>query len=426
MILRLSHPGARGALVAIALFSALWLAFFSIRTAWATHERELETGEGLERAAKLEPDNARNWYFLGRFLQYDLEQQDSTRAIAAYRRALAIDPNSADTFLELGTAYELNGDLAAAHTAYARAKAAYPASADVSWRYGNFLLRQGELAPAYFEIRRAVLADPNRAPGAFTRCYRVNPDAEFIIKEVLPPSAVGYTEVIREIADEQTDIAMRVWVRLAALHPHLAPRDVFPLVNALLQRRRYAEARRIWNEGMSFTEAGSAIVDPGALVWDGGFESGLNGYAFAWQFDTLRAGVQTSFDSRVKHSGKQSLKLGFDGKHNVKLENICALAVVEPGETYLLSGWIQTDKLTSDQGIALRIGAGSATAKTPTIQGSTPWTLVETKWTAGEDAHIAGICVDRDPSERTEGRIRGTAWIDDVSLTRAVPERVQP
>lgn len=426
MILRVSHPGTRGALVAIAFSLALWLAFFSIRAAWATYERELETGEGLERAAKLEPGNARNWYLLGRFLQYDLEQQDSARAIDTYRHALAIDPNSADTLLELGTAYELNSDIAAAHTAYARAKAVYPASADVSWRYGNFLLRQGELPPAYFEIRRAVVADPNRAAEAFTRCYRANPDADFILKEVLPPSAIGYAGVIREIADEQTDIAMKVWVKLAALHPHLDPRDVYPLVNALLQHRRYAEARRVWNEGMSFTDAGSAIVDPGAMVWDGGFESGLNGNDFAWQFDTLRAGVQTSFDSRTRHSGKQSLRLSFDGKHNVKLENICTLAVVEPKETYFLSGWIQTDKLTSDQGVGLRIGAESAPAKTPAILGSTPWTLVETKWTADGDAHIAGICVNRDPSERTEGRIRGTAWIDDVSLTRAAPERVQP
>src|ERR1700737_4854619 len=110
MILRVSHPGTRGVLVAIAFFLVSWLAFFSIRTAWATYQRELETGKGLERAAKLEPGNARNWYLLGRFLQYDLEQQDSARAIDSYRHALAIDPNSADTLLELGTAYELNGD----------------------------------------------------------------------------------------------------------------------------------------------------------------------------------------------------------------------------------------------------------------------------------------------------------------------------
>jgi tetratricopeptide (TPR) repeat protein len=427
MVLRLSNSVTRGALVAAAFFFALWLSFFSIRTAWATHERELETNEGLERAAKLEPGNARNWYLLGRFLQYDLEQQDSERAIGAYSRALAIDPNSADTLLELGTAYELNGDLASARTAYARAKAVYPASANVSWRYGNFLLRQGDLQPAYTEIRRAVLADPSRAPEAFSRCYRANPDADFILKEVLPPSETGYVEVIRGIADTQTEIAMKIWTRLAGLHPHLYPRDVTPLVNALLQQQKYAEARRVWDGGMSFTEAGSAVLDSGSILWDGGFESGLNEGDFAWKFDLLRAGVQASFDSREKHSGSRSLRLSFDGKHNVNLENTCTSAVVESGKTYLLSGWIQTDKLTSDQGVGLRISTpGSASVKTRDIRGSTPWTLVEAIWTAGSEAHLAQVCVSREPSERMEGRIQGTAWVDDVSVTPAAAEKAKP
>src|SRR5947209_19536176 len=139
MILRLSHSQTKAALVVLAFLACFWLCFFSLRTAWATRDRDLESKEGFERAAKLEPGNARNWYLLGRFLQYNLEVQDTPGAIAAYQRALAIDPNSAETLLELGSAYELNGDFAPARTAYARAKSVYPASADVSWRYGNFL-----------------------------------------------------------------------------------------------------------------------------------------------------------------------------------------------------------------------------------------------------------------------------------------------
>lgn len=427
MILRVSHSVTRGALVASAFFFAWGLTFYSIRTAWATHERELETGEGFERATTLEPGNARNWYALGRFWQYSLDKQDSTRSIAAYSRALAIDPNSADTLLELGTAYELNGDFGAARLAYARAKVVYPASADVSWRYGNFLLRQGDLRPAYVEIRRAVLADANRAPEAFSRCYRANPDADLILNEVLPPSERGYAEVIRDIAETHTDIALKVWKKLAALHPHLFPRDVYPLVDGLLREKEYAEAKRVWDEGMSFTDAGAGRSDSEAILWDGGFESSLNGYLFAWHFEALQGGVQTNFDSREKHSGNRSLRLGFDGKHNVNLENICTLAVIEPRETYLLSGWIRADKLTSDQGVGLRItGSDSARAKTQIIQGSTPWTQVQVKWTAGSETHLAEVCVNRDPSERTEGRIRGTAWIDDVALTKTSAERSNP
>ncbi|HXM98584.1 MAG TPA: tetratricopeptide repeat protein [Candidatus Dormibacteraeota bacterium] len=424
MILRISNTATRGAIVAIALVTLLWLSFYGIRAARATHYRESGRASGIERAAKLEPENARNWYFLGLSRQYDLEQQDSPGAIAAYNRALSIYGNSADTLMELGTAYELHGDFAAARAAFTKAKAVYPASADVSWRYGNFLLRQGNLPEAYIEIRRAVLADPNRAPEAFSRCYRANRDEDLILNEVLPPSTTGYVEVIRDIADTQTEIAVKVWKRLAALQPRLVVRDVYPLVNALLQKHDYAQARRVWDEGVNFTDAQPAASDNGAALWDGGFESGLNGYDFAWHFDAMRDGVQTSFDSREKHSGARSLRLDFGGKRNVQLENPCTIAVVEPRETYLLSGWIKTDKLTSEEGVKLRISAdGSELSKTQAVLGSTPWSEVQTKWTAGSGARIAQVCVSREPSERTEGRIRGTAWVDDVALTRVAQGR---
>jgi hypothetical protein len=327
--------------------------------------------------------------------------------------------------LELGSAYELNGDLAPARAAYARAKSVYPASADVSWRYGNFLLRQGDFPAAYLEIHRALLADPKNAAEAFSICYRANPDADFILKEVIPPSQIAYVAIIREIVETHLDIAEKVWTKLAGLRPYLNPRDVYPLVDAMLRAKKYAEARRVWNEGMSFTDAGAA-TDASAMIWDGGFESGLNGRDFAWQFEALHDGVQARFDLREKHSGKRSLRMDFDGKHNVRLENICTAAVVQPGETYLLSGWIRTDKLTSDQGVGLRIGGGTLSARTESLLGNKPWMRVEVRWTADRQTRIAPICVYREPSERTEGRIRGTAWIDDITLSPGARERTQP
>ena len=236
----------------------------------------------------------------------------------------------------------------------------------------------------------AVLADPTRAPEAFSRSYRANRDEDLILNEVLPPSTIGYVEVIREIAETQTDIAVKVWKRLVTLHPHLFPRDVYPLVNALLQKHNYGEARRVWDEGINFTDSHAAPNDNGPALWDGGFESGLNGYDFAWHFDAMSDGVQTSFDSREKHSGARSLRLDFGGKRNVRLDSPCTIAVVEPRETYVLSGWIKTDKLTSEEGVRLRIGAdGSELSKTQAVLGSTPWSEVQTKWTAGSATRIA-------------------------------------
>src|SRR5216684_9403320 len=162
MILRLSSNAQRAVLVAASLAMALILSYFSIRNALAAHYADLQTAEGYERAVHLEPSDPQNWYLLGRYWQYNLDDPDAQRAIRSYLSALSLNPASSETWLDLATAYESESNLVAARDAFLHAKKAYPLSAEVSWRYGNFLLRQGELDAAFSEMRLAIEADPKR------------------------------------------------------------------------------------------------------------------------------------------------------------------------------------------------------------------------------------------------------------------------
>src|SRR3984893_569706 len=153
MIVSLSSAAARGALVGIALALAAYLTYFSVQTTRATYYTDAQTLHGYERATQLEPGNARNWYLLGRYLQYSFEDANPQRAISSYRKSLEINPSATSAWLELAATYESEGNDAAARNAFISAKKNYPLSAEVSWRYGNFLLRQGELEPAFAEIR---------------------------------------------------------------------------------------------------------------------------------------------------------------------------------------------------------------------------------------------------------------------------------
>src|SRR4029077_5326192 len=139
MIIRLSSPAAHGPLVLFALVLAVGLSYSGIRNAVAANDAGLNTAEGFERAARLEPDSPRNWDLLGRYWQYNMDDPDAQRAIRAYQTALSLDPRSASTWLDLGMAYESEGDPARAQNAFLQAKRAYPPSPEVSCRYGNFL-----------------------------------------------------------------------------------------------------------------------------------------------------------------------------------------------------------------------------------------------------------------------------------------------
>src|SRR6202163_2971243 len=226
MLVSLSSAAARGALVGVALAIAAYLSYFSVQTARARYYTATETLHGFERATEIEPGNARNWYLLGRYLQYSFEDSNPQRAISSYRKSLEIDPLATSTWLELAATYESEGNDVAARNAFLNAKKTYPLSAEVSWRYGNFLLRQGELEAAFPEIGRSVEAAPRRAAEAFSRCGRVEADADVILDPVLPAKSAIYMAVMADLAqDRQIDNALKVWSRIVTMHPKIALHD---------------------------------------------------------------------------------------------------------------------------------------------------------------------------------------------------------
>src|SRR5467141_596338 len=385
MTLRLSNSAHRGLLVIAAFALAITLSYSSIRNARAVHFAGLQTFEGIEHAAHLEPDNARNWYLLGRYCQYNLEEPDAARAIRSYLSALSLNPVSSEIWLDLASAYESEANVVAARDAFLHAKNVYSLSAEVSWRYGKFLLRQGELEPAFTEMRHAVEADPKRAAEAFSRSLRAGSSIETTLDRVLPPISEAYLDVIWDQSkDGHTLNALKVWERLASLHPRFSLQDSFPLVDALMGERRIAEARRVWDQAVLFAGLVDLQGPQGSVLWDGGFESNVTGYGFSWLFLEGSRDVQIGVDTQEKHSGNRSVRLIFDGKSNINFAGVCHYVPVQPSTSYRFSAWFRTRALTTDQGIRFQLHSlgtqDTSTAVTSDVHGSTPWTRIELPW----------------------------------------------
>lgn len=431
MILRLSNPAPRGMFVAVAFLVAVLLSYFSIRNARAEHFAGLQTLSGVERATQLEPGDARNWYLLGRYWQFNLDDSDPQKAIRAYKIAAAIDPHSAETWLSLASADESVGDLAAARSAFLQARKAYPLSAEVSWQYGNFLLRQSELDSAFAEMRRAVEADPKRGAEAFSRSLRAEPDAERILDRVLPPIRDVYVDVIwDQIIDRHTDNALKVWDRLVPIHPNLPLQDVFTLVGDLMANKRITEAHRVWDQAVGFAGMADLQGPRDSALWDGGFESGVWGGGFSWSIPENFRSVQIGRDAVEKHSGNHSLRLTFDGKSNVNFMGVCHYVPVQPSASYRFSAWVHTRDLTTDQGIRFQLHSlgvlDSSVLVTPDVRGSQPWTQIANPWVSGRDVQELQVCLVRFPSDGEENKIQGSAWVDDVALVPVSAEHPKP
>ena len=431
MILRLSSPAQRGALVLGASLVAVFLSYFGIRNARADHFAGLPTRQALERATQLEPGDARNWYLLGRYWQFNLEDEDPQKAVHAYKTAVSVDPHSTVSWLGLGSSYESAGDLAQAREAFLQAKEVNPLSAEAAWQYGNFLLRLGELEPAFAEIRRAVESDPKRGAEAFSRAFRAEPDVDRILNRVLPPVREVYVDVISDqLAYGHTENALKVWDRLVTIHSQIPLRDVFPLIAALRNAKRIADARRVWEQAVVVAGVADLQGPRGSALWDGGFESGVTGGGYSWLFPEGMRNVQISIDAQEAHSGGHSLRLTFDGKSIVSSTDICHYIPVTPSTSYRFSAWVKTRAVTTDQGVRFQLRSpgtqDTSVAVTPELHGSGPWTRVEIPWSSGNDVQEVQVCLVRLLSDQLENRIKGTTWVDDVALVPESAERAQP
>jgi tetratricopeptide (TPR) repeat protein len=417
----LTSPRLRLLVVISSFAFAILLSYFGIRDAIATYYLNLDTRAGYESAVALEPTNARNWFLLGRSYLYDFEQPEPALGVQSLRRAVALDPYSAEALLDLAAAYDGQGATANARQSFLAAQRVYPLSADVAWSYGNFLLWQGEQDAAFREIRKAVELDPKRAAEAFSRALRVQPDANILLDKALPPSTAVYLPILLSLSNAgDLDHAQLVWNRLIALRQKVPMSEMYLFINKLIQQRRVGDAVRAWDQAVSIMQNPPPPDAAGSLLWDGGFESGYTGGGFSWHFVPATSDVQISLDPSEKYSGERSLRILFNGRRNISFEDACHDIAPEPGKRYLLSAWVKTQSLTSSEGVRLQIFVFTPTSTesvtTEDVHGTQPWKQLQLVWVAPAGAGFGSVCVKRKMSDMPESDIQGAAWLDDVSL----------
>ncbi len=94
--------------------------------------------------------------------------------------------------------------------------------------------------------------------------------------------------------------------------------------------------------------------------------------------------------------------------------------LVSPDTRYRFQGFIRTDQISTESGMRFEILDPKDLQRldmlTPNETGTLPWTLEQLDFTTGPRTYIILIRLARRPSERLDNKLRGTVWIDDLSL----------
>jgi tetratricopeptide (TPR) repeat protein len=422
---RFTPMTGRGLFLGGALLLAVAVSYPAVQYWRADRWMNSSNFQDWEKAARLQPDNADYWDRLGRYRQLDFEHSDLAKAIEYYRLATQADPLQADYWLDLATTYENLGTAAEASAAFRKAKENYPLSSEVAWKYGNFLLRQGQMTQALAEIHRGVTGDPALVPLAASRAWHATGDMQRVLAEVLPATKEAYISALNVFVDEgATDPALAIWKRLVKLDQPFELRIANPLVDQLIAANRVAEAWAVWQEALVTSGTVPSGTQKIPLVTDGGFERSSTNGGLDWRTYPA-AGVEYDFDSTVAHSGARSLRISFSGLSNISFSQVMQFVPVQPRTHYRLSAYIRTESLTTDSGIRIGVfhpgGAGTPDAFSDNPNRSQPWTLTEVEFTTGPETGVIEIHLLRFPSTRLENKIRGVAWVDDVTLVPAPP-----
>jgi len=341
-------------------------------------------------------------------------------AITYYRRAVQLNPRSPFYKLDLASALEIAGNNDEADSEFRAAQAAYPISAEVSWKYGNFLLRQNRMSEAYAEIHRAVMVDPKLIPLAVSRAWHSDPNTRVLLDQVLPDTSDAYAGALSYLVGEQdSTAALEVWHRLISKDPHTDWKRAFPLTDLLVAQEKFEEAGAVWQQAIAGDSGSAPRYTGNSLVYDGGFERDIAGGGFGWRQKDV-TGADFDIDTEEKHTGNRSVRLIFDGTKNLLYEDLFQFVLVSPGTRYRFQGFLRANQISSESGMRFEIvdpkHQQGLDASTRNETGTLPWTLEQADFTTGPQTHLILIRLARRPSERLDNKLRGTVWVDDVSL----------
>jgi tetratricopeptide (TPR) repeat protein len=368
----------------------------------------------LQRAIRLDPWNADYRNHLGRF--YALVARDPAEAIEPFRAAVQLDSHSARYWFDLASAYQVLGDIRNQTQALEHAIQADPTTPDVAWEAANFYLVQGDEEKALREFRVVLQNEPTLADPAIQFCWRINPDVDFLLRDVVPPRSEAYQAFLNLLMlKQETASTAKVWAAMMATPQTFELRYALEYLQYLLNHKDVDQARLVWQQ-VAPRYGLSAYVPSGRnLVVNGDFSLDVLNGGFDWQYEKQQS-VTLTLDPSDFHGGHRSLLITFDGP-GVTDAGIRQFIAVQPNTSYDFSAYYKNGEIEGAGAPHFTIQDAYTRAilyDSDELKEAGFWKSATGNFTTGADTKLVILHVRRLP----EGSpIRGKLWVDDFRLT---------
>jgi tetratricopeptide (TPR) repeat protein len=369
----------------------------------------------LNRAARLDPANADYRNHVGRY--HELVARDPAAAIEHYRSAVQLNPHSARYWFDLASAYQVLGDTASQTSALEHAIEADPTTPDVAWEAANLYLVQGESEKALREFHVVLGNDASLAGAAIQYCWRLKPDVDILLRDVVPPRADAYIAFLALlIGKQETAGTAKVWNALMNVHQPFEMRNAFDYFRYLILHKDVDQALQVWQDTTSRFRLLSYLPSTGNLIVNGNFSLDVLNGGFDWQYQK-QSGVTLTLDPSDFHSGRRSLMITFDGP-GINDAGLFQFISVQPDTTYEFSAYYKNGEMEGAGGPHFTIQDAYSQAvyyDSDELKEAGFWKSANGEFTTSADCKLVILHIRRLP----EGSpIRGKLWVDDFHLAR--------
>jgi hypothetical protein len=336
-------------------------------------------------------------------------------AVSAFSALLRQNPASPYRWCDLGEAVLESGEVGRARYCFSRAYEFGPHVAPVLMRIANFHFRLGEQSQA-LEGMAKVLAEVSDYDGIIFSYYdRTGAGIGEVLDHGLPLERRAAQSYFRHVLQpERLSDADTTW-RWIASHSFADQRLTCDYADFLLNNHASEKAARIWAAFLGPRKADYLVSN---YVFNGDFESEPARCGLDWRTSEVR-NVEVTRDSGVARSGQWSLRIGFQTEENLNFSHVWQTAYVKPGLAHF-EAFLRSAELSTDQGVGFHIFDAESPTRldifTEQLTGTSEWRKIEANFPVHRNTKALTIQVVRRPSLKFDNKIRGTVWIDGVSL----------
>jgi hypothetical protein len=368
----------------------------------------------LQRAVHFAPGNAEYRHRLGRYFAFVAASPQT--ALENYQAATQLNPHQARYWFDLAAAYQVAGNPAGQRDALERALQAEPTAPDVAWEAANFFLIQGDTERALREFRVVIENDSSLAPIALQTCWRVRPDADALLRDVVPhrtDSLIAFLSLLQ--TKQETESTIKVWNQLVQVHQKFETRYLFDYVRYLVQARRPDAAAAAWEQAASVLNLPAYLPTPDNLIVNGNFSLDVLNGGFDWTYQT-QSGVSLLLDPSDFREGQRSLSITFEGP-GISDAGIRQWIPVRGATAYDFTAYYKSSAYEGAGGpqIVLRdFYTGEPVFTSDPLNDADFWKAVHSSFTTRASTTLLVLKIERIPAGSP---IRGKLWLDDFQLS---------